>query len=335
MHRSAGQEGGAAGAGNVSGRVVVVGSINVDLVVAADHLPAPGETVLGGSFARHFGGKGANQAVAAARAGAIVAMVGAVGDDDLAEPSLDALAGEGVDISSVSRVAAPTGVAIIAVGRGGENQIVVAPGANAMVTLEDLPALLATGEGGVLVTGFEIPPAVAAEALHLARDAGWIAILNPAPAMPLADDLLELGAILVPNEHELCVAAGLEDAARALELLGGRNRGPVVVTRGAGGAILADGDEHRSVAGFPVADVVDTTGAGDAFIGALAAWLAGGRPLMGSVVAANAAGALSVARAGARIAMPSEREILAFLSASDRGIGAVSAPSFEADPDRD
>lgn len=309
----------------MAGNVVVVGSINVDLVVAADHLPSPGETVLGGSFAQHFGGKGANQAVAAARAGARVAMIGAVGSDAYAAPLLEALAHEGIDTAGVRQVPGPSGVAIIAVGAAGENQIVVAPGANALVETRGVTTALSLppDQPGVLVTGFEVPMPVATEALRLARDAGWTAILNPAPAQPLPDELMTLGAILVPNQHEACVAVGIADPDLALDALAARNRGPVIVTRGAAGAVLADADLRRAVPGFEVAEPVDTTGAGDAFIGVLAAWLAAGHLLSAAITAANAAGAISVHSQGAREGMPRLAEIEQFL-AERPGVQEVS-----------
>jgi ribokinase len=300
----------------MTGRVVVVGSINVDLVVAADHLPQPGETVLGGTFEQHFGGKGANQAVAAARAGAHVSMVGAVGEDAFGVASLDALRAEGIDVAAVRSVAAPTGVAIIAVGRAGDNQIVVAPGANAEVRPEDVLFDAASGEPAVVVTGFEVPIATAIAAMRAARQASLTAILHPAPAAALFDELLKLGAIVVLNEGEVSLAVGEADLDRAVGALAQRNSGPVVLTRGAVGAVLADGITRRQFPGFNVADVVDSTGAGDAFIGVLAAWLAAGHRLENSIVAANAAGALSVRRRGARDGMPRLDELTAFLSTS-------------------
>lgn len=297
---------------------MVVGSINVDLVVAADHLPGPGETVLGGTFEQHFGGKGANQAVAAARAGASVAMIGAVGDDVYGTASLEALSAEGIDISRVRRVPESTGVAIIAVARAGDNQIVVAPGANVQVRPEDVE-IDAIGTN-VLVTGFEIPMATAVAAVRSARRAGLVAILNPAPAVQLPPSLLELGAILVPNEHELTVATGESDPGLALAELARLNHGPVVVTQGEAGAILANGKHREVLPGFAVPDVVDTTGAGDAFIGVLAAWLARGSSLSDAIVAANAGGALSVSRRGAREGMARLEELHTFLgsASSDR-----------------
>ncbi len=203
----------------MSGHVVVIGSVNVDLVVASDRLPRPGETVLGGRFAVHDGGKGANQAVAAARAGARVTMIGAVGSDAHGERSIAALEAEGIDTSRIRRIDdAATGVAIIAVGPRGENQIVVAPGANGRVTLDD-PDRELIGQADALLTNHEIPPETTLDALRAAHAAGVTAILNPAPARALPSEVLSLGPILTPNEHELIVAIGNDETGAALDEL--------------------------------------------------------------------------------------------------------------------
>lgn len=293
----------------MAGRVIVIGSINVDLVVAAERLPRPGETVLGGRFAQYAGGKGANAAVAAARAGASVSMIGSVGDDPYGRYALDALSGEGVDIRGVTTAEAATGVALISIGPRGENLITVAPGANASVTAD---ALELDGEPGVVVTNFEVPLPTVISAVTAAREAGWTAIVDPAPAHALPAPLLAAGPILVPNEHELTVAIGNDDPGTALEELLARHRGPVVVTQGAAGALLADGARRERFPGYPAPAAVDTTGAGDTFAGVLAAWLANGAALDEAIDAANAAAALSVSRVGARAGMPSAAEIAAF-----------------------
>lgn len=284
--------------------VCIIGSINVDLVVAADRLPAPGETVLGGRFATHDGGKGANQAVAAARAGASVVMIGAVGTDAHGARALAALEAEGIDLSRIRRLPdEATGVALIAVGPRGENQIVVAPGANAAFALDD-DDRAAIAAAAVVVTNHEVAPRVVLDALHAAADAGVVAILNPAPARPLSSEVLRLGPILTPNEHELVVAIGNEVTGTALDELAARNAGPVLVTQGPAGVVLAQGDRRERFPGHPAPMVVDTTGAGDTFNGVLAAWLAGGAGLDDAIRAAVVAGALSVAAAGARDGMP-------------------------------
>jgi ribokinase len=297
----------------VGARVVVFGSINVDLVVAVDRLPAPGETVLGGRFMTHDGGKGANQAVAAARAGASVTIVGSVGEDAYGSAAIDALAAEGIDVGRVRRVPDPTGVALIAVGPRGENQIVVAPGANHAVmpehVIEDL-----LSEGDVLVTNHEIPMPTVVAAVRAARAAGATAVLNPAPAHALPAELLALGPILTPNEHELIVAIGNDEPAAALDELARRNAGPIIVTQGPAGALLAHGERRERFDGFRPPAPVDSTGAGDTFCGVLATWLAEGRSLDEAIDAANAAGAMSVAVAGAREGMPSRADLLAFMT---------------------
>lgn len=287
----------------MSERVCVVGSINIDLVVAADRLPRPGETVLGGRFSVHDGGKGANQAVAAARAGAMVSMIGAVGRDDHGRRALAALEDEGIDVAGVRQLDEATGVAIIAVGPRGENQIVVAPGANAAFTLDDAD-LERISASSVLLTNHEVPNAVIVPALRAATRAGVRCVLNPAPARALPADVLRLGPILTPNEHELVVAIGNDETEAAMDELTARHAGPIVVTQGPAGALLAKDDRRERFAGFSAAEVVDTTGAGDTFNGVLATWLARGASLEEAIVAANAAASLSVGAAGAREGMP-------------------------------
>jgi ribokinase len=289
------------------GQVVVIGSINVDLVVEVERLPAPGETVAGRRFSEHQGGKGANQAVAAARAGARVRLIGAVGDDERGRAALEALEEEGVDVGAVRRVAAPTGVALVVVGPRGENQIAVAAGANEELTPEDV---VTSGSSGVVLATFESPMPAVLAAVAAARNQGATAIVDPAPAHALPQALLELGPILTPNEHELTVAIGNEDSAAALDELAARNGGPIIVTQGAAGALLAAGDRRDRFDGFRIPQVVDTTGAGDAFNGALAAFLAEGRPLPSAVRLANAAAALSIGQRGAREGMPRRSAIL-------------------------
>ena len=293
----------------MSERVCVVGSINIDLVVVADRLPQPGETVLGGRFSVHDGGKGANQAVAAARAGAAVSMIGAVGRDEHGQRALAALEAEGIDVSGVRRLdGEATGVAIIAVGPRGENQIVVAPGANAAFTLDDVD-LQRIAESRVLLTNHEVPNAVIVPALRAASEAGVRAILNPAPARGIPAEVLHLGPILTPNEHELVVAIGNDETEAALDELTTRHAGPIIVTQGPAGALLAQDDRRERFAGFPALEVVDTTGAGDTFNGVLATWLAGGASLEEAIVAANAAASLSIGAAGAREGMPRREAI--------------------------
>ena len=243
--------------------VVVVGSVNADLVVSVAELPRPGETVTGGTFARHGGGKGANQAVAAARAGAHVAMVGAVGADDLGDEALRELAAEGIDVAAVARLdGVPTGVAAIVVDAAGENFVAVASGANAeidaAVVEEAVPRLIGRGSDGVVLLGHEVPEAVVAAGIRAGREAGWRVVLNPAPARRLTEDLE--GVILTPNAHEARALTGEEEVEAAARALAARTGAPVLVTLGAEGALLLDGDAERLSA--PAVEVVDTTGAG-------------------------------------------------------------------------
>ncbi len=296
----------------VTAHVIVIGSLNIDLVVAAARLPEPGETVLGGRFSVHDGGKGANQAVAAARAGARVTMIGAVGTDAYGARSVAALESEGIDVSRIRHVEAEqTGVAIVAVGPRGENQIVVAPGANATLILDDADREL-LGTAQAVLTNHEVPADATLEALRAAHAAGVIAILNPAPARALPAEILALGPILTPNEHELVVAIGNDVTSEALDELHARHAGPIIVTQGPAGALLVDGDRRERFAGVLAPHVVDTTGAGDAFCGVLAAWLAEGHTLDEAIVAANVAGALSAAAPGAREGMPRREAIEGF-----------------------
>jgi ribokinase len=293
--------------------VVVVGSVNADLVVSVARLPRAGETVAGGTFARHGGGKGANQAVAAARAGARVALEGAVGADDVGEEALRELEGEGVDVSEVARLdGVPTGVAAIVVDAAGENQIAVALGANAVLDAHavsrSLARLLATPPGVVLL-GHEVSEEVVRTGIMAART-GWFPVLNPAPARPLPDGLD--GVMLTPNADEARELTGEQDIEAAAHALAARTGAPVLVTLGADGALLLhEGVAERLPA--PRVDVVDTTGAGDALNGALAAELAAGRPLRDAARFALTAAALSTRAPGARAGMPRRDEVLAAL----------------------
>ena len=293
----------------MSGAVVVVGSVNADLVVSVGELPRAGETVTGGTFARHGGGKGANQAVAAARAGARVSWVGAVGADDLGDEALRALEAEGIDVSAALRLDdVATGVAVIVVDERGENQIAVASGANAALTGEAVARALSSllSGTGVVLLGHEVPPEAVAAGAAAARTAGWQAILNPAPARELIDDLD--GVILTPNADEARRLSGEEDVAGAASALKARTNAPVLITLGGDGALL-DGDRIPA----PPVDVVDTTGAGDTVNGALAAGLAAGEPLRDAVAFALAAASLSTRVAGARAGMPRRDDVLAAL----------------------
>ncbi len=288
------------------GTVVVVGSVNVDLVVKVPKLPSPGETVIGGTFSVSHGGKGANQAVAAARLGATTYMVGAVGNDSFGREARDALVQEKVDVTWLFVKDGPTGVAEIMVDTKGENLIAVASGANGELTAEDVRAALDAllEPGCVVLSNLEIPDGAVLQAAEVARERSCLFVLNPAPARPLPKRLMELCDVLTPNEHEAC-ALGLTTPAS----LSASGVGAVVVTRGAEGAdLLLPGRPVIHQAAFPV-DVVDTTGAGDAFTGTLAWALAEGQPLEEALVLAAAAGALATTKLGARAGMASRDDV--------------------------
>lgn len=288
------------------GSVVVVGAVNVDHVVVADRLPRAGETVVGPAMARHGGGKGANAAVAAARFGARVQLVGAVGTDDVGDGALAELVASGVDVTHVDRLAAvPTGAAVIVVDAGGENQIAVGAGANAHVDPDRVRAALraALPSCGCVLISTEIPVAAVAAALEEAATAGVCCVLNPAPVVPGLAALLRHGPLLTPNRGEAA------DLAPDLATLAATTGAPVVVTLGGDGVRYAlPGEEPVEVAPHP-AHVVDTTGAGDAFNGVLAARLGAGDALPRAVRTANVAAALSVAAPGARAGMPTAAEV--------------------------
>jgi ribokinase len=282
--------------------VVVVGSANLDLVATTPRLPGPGETVLGFSFAQYPGGKGLNQAVAAARAGASVALIAAVGDDDAGDELRSVAETEGIDVSQVDVVSGgTTGRAVITVDDHAENSIVVISGTNGLVHLTTLPA------AKVMLAQLEVPLATVLAAFETARNAGCRTVLNPAPAPVdgLPDSLLMLCDVIVPNEHEVELIGGV-----ARLLAGGV--GAVVVTRGAAGATVSDASGTRSVEPFTV-DPVDTTGAGDAFCGVLAARLAAGDELDICARAAAAAGALATTVTGAVPSLPHASDIAAFV----------------------
>lgn len=300
------------------GRVVVVGSVNVDYVVRLSHLPQPGETVGSGVLSVLPGGKGANQAHAAARLGAATVLLAAVGTDQAAADERVALAADGADTSELVTCDGPSGTAVILVDEAGENMIAVAPGANDRLGAERverrLPPLL--DPASVVLASLEIPlPAVAAAA-RAGRDAGATVVINPAPGMPLPPDVLK-DAILTPNEGEIRLAApdaDTEEAAIAAVLSAGARA--VVVTRGSLGATLHQAGQPVVTVSAPRVDVVDTVGAGDAFNGALAASLSVGATLAVGLRTAVAAGAAACTGSGARAALPTQADLAPLIDAA-------------------
>ena len=290
--------------------ILVVGSSNIDLVASVDRLPSRGETVLGYRFAQSFGGKGANQAVAAARAGAEVAFLSKLGADANGRLIEQHLAAQGLSRPILLRDAEfPTGVAMILVDHSGENQIAVVPGSNGRLTPVDLRQHRELIAGArVLLLQMEIPRETVFEALRLGRECGLTTILNPAPAAPLPSDLLRLIDILTPNESEAQALTGSADPAEAARILTDRGVGTVVVTCGANGAFLATGNDVTHIPGFLV-ETIDSTGAGDAFNGAVACAVAEGVPIKSAIVRANAAGALATTGRGAQESMPTKDDI--------------------------
>lgn len=300
----------------MSGGVVVLGSVNVDLVLRCATLPQPGQTVHGQDFQTLPGGKGANQAVAAARLGAPVAFIGCVGDDDFGRTARAVLAAEGIDTTHLHTMAGtPTGVAMILVDGAGQNCIALAGGANALLDTAQVDAAAALIEGAALfVCQLESPLAVVRHAIAIAHAAGVPVLLNPAPAQALPADVLAQVDVLVPNETEAAVLAAWPDgtpfdaavAAGRLRALGPRT---VIVTLGADGAHVATDGLARHVPAPTAARVVDTTGAGDTFIGAYAAARCEGADLARAVAYAQRAASLSVTRAGATGGMPRRDEL--------------------------
>jgi ribokinase len=296
--------------------ILVIGSLNADLVVRTPRFPKPGETIQGGDLATLPGGKGANQAVAAARQGAATAMLGRVGKDEFGDFLLSHLDADHVDTRLVRRDEAATGTAMIVVDGNGQNSIVLSPGANGRVSPADVDPAAFTGLKLVLLQ-LEIPLETVLRAARLAKKNGVRVVLNPAPARPLPDELIALADFLLPNETELSLLTGREvrDAASAesaAHLLLDKGAPAVIVTLGADGALLVTRDAVKHVPAFQV-KAVDTTAAGDAFIGGFAAAWLRGLELEPAVRYANACGALATTKIGAQPSLPTARETEEFL----------------------
>ena len=297
----------------VGGSVVVVGSCNIDMVTRATRFPSAGEHLIASDFGTYLGGKGANQAFAAARAGASVSMVGRVGSDAFGAQMVAALAEAGIAVDAVAvDHDAPTGNASIWLDASGENRILIFPGANGRVSKSDIRKQLGTiGAASVLLVQLEVPVDTIAEACRAARDAGVRVVLNAAPASPLPADLWSLIDVLVVNQTEALVLGGDTDPGRSSRVLISKGVGTVVVTLGGAGCIVMSGvsSEPIAIQSFPVRSVVDTTGAGDAFCGALAASLASGASVVEAARVGNAAGSLAVEVLGAIPSMPTYEQI--------------------------
>ncbi|CAN7684802.1 ribokinase [Bosea sp. LjRoot237] len=299
--------------------IIVFGSLNVDLVTPVERLPGAGETVLGPGYALHPGGKGANQALAARRAGAEVTLVGAVGRDGFAEIALGLLAEDGVDLSHVARTEAPTGAAFIAVDADGANQIVVAAGANALAKADAVEELK-LGEGDLLLLQREVPESECLLAAQAIRAGGGRVILNLAPAGEPAPELLALTDILIANEHEALILAsslgwGETDPDAIAQRVDGERGIACIVTLGAAGAVGWHGGVQRRLEA-PAVEAVDTVAAGDSFVGAFAAALQAGFGFSGALQRGLAAGSLACTVAGAQPSVPRREAIEALVGRS-------------------
>lgn len=301
-------------------RVVVVGSINVDLTFHVERMPQPGETLAGRTFRVGQGGKGANQAVMAARLGAEVTLIGAVGDDVFGQHALKHLREQGVDSAHVQVRPGVTGTAGILVDDAAENAIVVVPGANGTLQVADIAAAKAMiAAADVLVAQMETPLEATREAFRLARAAGVCTVLNPSPIVPGIPELLPMCDVCVVNETELAALTALpiytvEKVGLQLNALQALGPSAVLLTLGAHGSVYQDRTRSERVPAFPVR-AVDTTAAGDAYIGGLIVALAEGKPLPEAMRRGSAVAALTVMRPGAQSAFPTREEVEAFLKA--------------------
>ena len=304
--------------------IVVVGSSNTDMIIKLDRIPRPGETILGGEFVTAAGGKGANQAVAAARAGGRVSFIAKIGRDLFGDVALAGFIKDNINVEHVTRdKQSPSGVALIFVAKDGENSIAVASGANARLSPADIKkARPLIASAGILLMPLETPLDAVQAAAEIAAKAGVTVILNPAPAQPLPDKLLALIAILTPNETEAELLTGIQvvdeaSAGKAADQLLARGVRTVIITMGRRGAFVAAEGLRKLISGFSMR-AVDTTAAGDVFNGALAAALAEGRDIEPSVRFANAAAGLSVTKMGAQPSAPKRKAIDELAEASPR-----------------
>jgi len=291
-------------------KLVVVGSLNMDLVVNVAHLPRTGETILGGKFASIPGGKGANQAVAAARMGAKVSMIGRVGQDGFGKELRAGAARDGIDTQYITVTGQEaSGIALITVDQNGQNTIVVASGANYTLSPADLHAAQAAFvDADVLVTQLESPLETVSEALSMAAGHGLQVVLNPAPAQPLSAELLARVDYLIPNEGEAMQVAGVDTLESAIDKLLGMGVRNLIITLGEKGVLMVTAEGRKHIPANPV-QAIDTVAAGDAFVGAFATGLAEGLGAEAAVRLGNAAAAISVTRRGAQPSLPMRKEV--------------------------
>jgi ribokinase len=303
----------------MAGHIVVVGSLNMDLVVRAPRLPEPGETILGSDFHNFPGGKGANQAVAAARLGGKVNMIGRVGKDSFGDSLFEEVNSEGIETKYILRdPKEATGVALITVDETGQNTIVVSSGANSRLTPIDVAnAEEAFADAAVLLLQLESPLSAVARAIELAKHHGVKVVLNPAPAQMLQTKLLTQVDYLIPNQTELALLAGVEGTDTAVSCLRGLGVTRLIVTLGDQGVLVIEKNKEIQLQGYAV-EVVDTTAAGDAFVGAFAVALTEGKSALEAAEFGNAAGALTVMRSGAQPSLPTRAELDQFLEQANQ-----------------
>ncbi len=312
-------------------KILVIGSINQDLVVYAPHHPKIGETILGSDFQTFPGGKGANQAIAAARLGGNVQMIGCVGNDAFGETLLQNLNKNLVDTSSVKKVSQSTGVALITVDASGQNTIVVVPGANSALgemDVADLSTFIQAAD--ILVLQLEIPLEVVIKAIDIAYENEVIIILNPAPAQMIPSPTLQKVTYMVPNENEISSMTSVEinadtDILIAAEQLFSEGSQQVILTMGEKGAYYLSPNQKFHIPAFQV-NMIDSTAAGDAFIGGFAVGLINGHDLQHAMLHASAAGALAVTRQGAQTSLPDEKEVEDFLNSKSDEVANFFSP---------
>ncbi|HAH24991.1 MAG TPA: ribokinase [Prolixibacteraceae bacterium] len=297
-------------------RILVVGSSNTDMVIKTLNFPAPGETILGGRFLMNAGGKGANQAVAAARLGGLVTFVGKIGDDIFGKQAVQQLEDEGINVDFVAvDPENPSGVALITVDRKGENSIVVAPGSNGTLSSADFDKAIALlKESEFVLMQLEIPIPTVEHIARMAALSNKKVILNPAPAAKLSDELLNNLYIITPNETEAELLTGIkvtdeQSALKAATFLHEKGIDMVIITMGSAGAFILANGQHEIIPA-PKVEAIDTTAAGDTFNGALVVALSEGKTIQQSIAFANSVAAISVTRIGAQSSVPYRKEIL-------------------------